>query len=162
MQEEYIIALDLSLLNTGYTICDNNFKVVKIGSILTNPKDATDKRLDVIWEMLKELREMYPPCIILIERAFTKFNTATQQLYRVHGITNLVFKGIKQVYYSPTSIKKALTGFGKSKKEDVQAKIMELYPNIKFNNKDESDSFALLVYHVHYKRKGAGDRCLYF
>ena len=162
MKEEYIIALDLSLLNTGYTICDNNFKVAKIGSIPTNAKDSIDERLDVIWEKLWELREMYPPCIVLIERGFTKFNIATQQLYRVQGIANLVFKSVKQVYYSPTTIKKTITGSGKSKKEDVQAKIIELYPNIKFNNKDESDSFALLVYYVHYKRKGAGDRCLYF
>jgi hypothetical protein len=48
MKEEYIIALDLSLLNTGYTICDNNFKVAKIGSIPTNAKDSIDERLDVI------------------------------------------------------------------------------------------------------------------
>ena len=62
---------------------------------------------------------------------------------------------------SPATSSKPRVSLGMPNFPKVQNKLKEMYPKVKFNNEDESDSFALLVYYVHFKRIGAGDRCLY-
>jgi Holliday junction resolvasome RuvABC endonuclease subunit len=94
---------------------------------------------------------------VLIERAFSKFNTATQQLFRVHGICNLAFLNIPQMYYWPRTIKKAVTGNDKAKKEELQEKLKELYPDLQYKNLDESDSMGLMHYYKNYINGGIKD-----
>lgn len=144
----YIYCLDLSLTSTGYTIADEDLVVVEIGTILTEHRFSIDKRLKKIWNGFEEKIKQYPPKIVLIERGFTLHNNATQQLYRVHGIINLIFEGVKQVYVSPSTIKKFVTGKGRARKEEVYKYMKKEYPFLRCKNLDESDSLALFYYYV--------------
>jgi Holliday junction resolvasome RuvABC endonuclease subunit len=85
-----------------------------------------------------------------MERGFSRFNTATQQLYRVHGITNLCFKKTEQIYITPKTLKKAICGRGDVKKIYVIKKVKDMYPNLKITTNDEADALSLIYYHKTY------------
>lgn len=150
----YIFALDLSISCSGIAVFTENGDLLEITSIKTNPKHEQKNRLKIIGDKLEDLRDMYDPRIIVIERGFTKHNIATQVLYRVHGLANYIFYNCKQIYYAPTTIKKSITGSGKSDKEELKQIILQdYYPNAKFKNNDESDAVAIgLTYFIKEKQ----------
>lgn len=137
------------MANTGIAIFDIQSNLIKILSIKTNPKESHGSRLNEISEKIINLKKEYIPFKIIIENAFSKHNKATQVLYRVHGIVNYIFYNYPQIYYAPTTIKKAVTGRGNAKKEEVYKIIQELYPNFEFKNLDESDAVGIgLTYFI--------------
>lgn len=155
--DNYIIALDLSIANTGIAIYDQKASLIEVYSITTNPKNTHGIRLKQIAKFIINLRKVYPTKTAIIERAFSLHNTATQVLYRVHGIVNYIFSDCEQIYYAPNDIKKTITGSGKAEKKQVYEVIQELYPEIKFNNYDESDAAAIgLTYFI---KKGVLETC---
>ena len=150
----YLYGLDLSMTNTGIAIFDiDTYQPVLITSVSTNDKDEYGNRLYTQREYMKKLIKEYPPNEIAIEKGFTKFNTATQVVYRVHGVTQEVFHEYSQWYYAPTTIKKVITGNGKSNKDVVQASILKKYPNLDFANNDESDATGIALTHLIKKHK---------
>lgn len=147
--KKYIYGLDLSMSNSGIAIFDlNTFKPVLITSISTNAKNEHGKRLHTQREYTKKIIKKYPPYEVAIERGFSRFNKATQTIFKVHGIYNELFHNQKQFYYRPNTIKKVVGGHGHATKQKIQAKILRRYPDIKFNNDDESDAFAVAVCHL--------------
>jgi Holliday junction resolvasome RuvABC endonuclease subunit len=147
----YLYGLDLSLANTGVTIYDTEKQeFVYIGSINTE-KIKKKKglyhnaiKLKFIYDELTALREQYPPHIVTIERGFSRFNTATQVIYRVHGLVNFIFHDVDQIYYPPKTVKEAIIK-GDATKAQLQKAINAKYNDITFANEDESDSFAVLL-----------------
>lgn len=146
----YIYGLDLSLTNTGVTIVDEiSNEIVYIGSIKTNkvifnklPEETKNPtKLKHHYDEITELIKQYPPSVAVIEKGFTRFNTATQVIYRVHGVYNLAFAGVPNVYYPPKTVKEAIY---KGTAEKVEIKnILEKRLDIAFANEDESDSCAV-------------------
>ena len=144
----YIHAYDLSMDSTGFCIFDENMNPVLIDSIPTNKKQSHGKRLKVINDKMIQLKKEYPTEIISIERGFSRFNMATQVIYRVHGVCNLTFYDCEQVYYPPKTIKETILN-GSATKKQIQEVIKSKYPNIVFKNEDESDAFAVgLTYFI--------------
>ena len=138
-----ILSFDLSMTCTGYTIFGNDGKFIRTGHIDTNGKLPTPLRLQSIAKEMKKLKKEYKPNLILIEKGFYRFAGSTEQIFRVHGITNLIFYNIPQVEIHASSVRKLVTGKGNIKKEEMEIWIREKYPNIDFKNNDEVDSFAL-------------------
>ncbi|UNY48892.1 hypothetical protein P9294_gp177 [Bacillus phage FADO] len=148
---KYLYGLDLSLSCTGVTIYDLEEKeFVYIGSLNTEKvkkkKDLYHNALKLkdIHDWLKGLKEKFPPQIVTIERGFSRFNTATQTIYRVHGIANLLFHDVNQIYYPPKTVKEAIYK-GDATKAQVQKIIRNNFVYIEFENEDESDSFAVAL-----------------
>lgn len=147
----YIWGLDLSLANTGVTIYDTEKQdFVYIGSINTE-KIKKKKgfyhnamKLKFIHDELVEIKEQYPPQLVTIERGFSRFNTATQVIYRVHGLVNFIFNEVDQIYYPPKTVKEAILK-GDATKRQLQDAIKAIYNDIIFMNEDESDSFAVVL-----------------
>ena len=147
----YIYGLDPSLKNSGIVIIDKDTKeIVYVGGIRTdNIKDYKNlpeemrnpKKLRFIYEELIKLTEKYPPSVAVIERGFTRFNKSTQVVFRVHGIFNLVFSEVDNIYYPAKTIRETLYK-GNASKEEV-ADILSKHLNIKFNSDDESDAMAV-------------------
>ena len=139
---------------TGVSIFDlDTLQPTFVGSVSTKAKETHGERLNDIREYLKGLVDRYPPYEVAIEQAFTRFNKATQVIYRVHGITNELFHEYEQFYYAPTTVKKLITKNGQSKKDVVQQFILKKYPDIEFKNEDESDSVGVLISHLITKYK---------
>lgn len=150
----YIWGLDLSLSSTGIAIYDlekNSFAHITsidttdIRNIKANKgKYLNGLKLFKIQEEMRALKEHYPPQTIVIERGFTRFNTATQVLYRVHGIANVMFHDIAQIYYAPKDIKATIIS-GDASKDMVRQQILKEIPNLNFKNEDESDAAAIVL-----------------
>jgi Holliday junction resolvasome RuvABC endonuclease subunit len=138
--------------NTGVTIFDlNTYEPIHISSIPTNKKHTHGKRLYIIAQELIKLKDKYPPSMVAIERGFSRFNTSTQVIYRVHGLINYLFYDVEQVYYPPKKIKEAIIR-GDATKKLVRQMIENKYPDVKFDDEDQSDAFAIgLTYLIENK-----------
>lgn len=156
-EKKYIMALDLSLTNTGIAIFDNNENIVCIDNAPTNPKDDYPLRLKTIFDKIKLLAEQYLPSVIVIEKGFTRFHASTQALFRVQGIAMLALCDYKQIFYSPSTIKKYVAGKGNASKNTVLKKIIEIYPQIEIKNTDQSDAIAVGVTYFKKLKEGKED-----
>lgn len=152
---KYIYGLDLSMSNTGVTIVDSETqKIVLITSITTDTKEFNKtpmeykhgKRLRHHFDEINKLIDKYPPSIAVIERGFSRFNNATQILFRVHGVYTLAFSDVPNIYYTPKQVKDTIYQGNADKGElaDVIKKRLKL----SFNNEDESDSTAVALTHL--------------
>lgn len=148
----YIYGLDPSLKNSGIVIIDEDTKeIVYVGSIRTDnikeyknlPEGTRNpKKLRFIYEELTRLTREYPPSVAVIERGFTRFNASTQVVFRVHGIFNLVFSEVENIYYPAKTIRETLYK-GNASKEEVED-ILSKHLNMTFNSDDESDAMAVV------------------
>lgn len=142
----YIYSFDLAMENTGLVIYDlDEHKPVVITTISTNPKKTHGIRLHHIYTTLMKYMKEYPVYEVVLERGFSRFATSTQVIFRTHGLINWIFRDYDQTYIPPKSIKLAITGNGKSTKKQVQDVILSKLPELKFENEDESDAYAILL-----------------
>jgi Holliday junction resolvasome RuvABC endonuclease subunit len=139
----FFYGFDLSLAQSGVSICDENGNFVDIFSIPTSDRLSCGKRLKVIADTILEKKEKYPCDTIILERAFSRFNVATAALYRVHGIVNYIWSDAEQIYYTPKTIKAALLK-GDATKKQIREIIENKY-GIITSNEDESDACAVLL-----------------
>ena len=139
----YILALDLSLSNTGCCIFDGKGIPLELVSIPTNSKDTHGQRLKIIADKLLEIRSKYNISIVVLEKGFTRFNTSTQTIFKVHGIANYIFYDCEQIYYAPSTIKKIVCGKGNADKDEVKTIIKLIFPSLDFKNNDESDAASI-------------------
>jgi len=143
-KKNYIYGFDISIASPGCAIFDIDGNPIFFDSLFTNPKESTGKRLKAIATWVLDLREKYPPNKIIIERAFNRYNNVTAQLYRVHGVINMIFWDMEQIYYTPRDIKLTILK-GTATKAELREKINTVYKNITFKSEDESDSCAVAL-----------------
>lgn len=166
-QKKYIYGIDLAFGNTGLSVFDEETgELVYLTTISTaptkknglknnpnhkNPDMIIGLRLKYLHDELESIKKMYEPRIVLIERGFTRFNDSTQKLFRAHGIANMVFHEVENVYLPPLFIKNTIYNHGKALKSDLANLITERL-GYTFKNEDESDSVAIgLAYLIEKK-----------
>lgn len=140
-----IIAFDLSLSNTGIVIFDDAGKCQKLISIDTHKEETHSLKLRKIEKIMRKIKKEYKPKLIVIEESFTRFNKSTQAIYKVRGITDLIFWDVPQICYQSTTVRKEVLGKGNAKKKELQDFILENYPDINFEDLDQSDAYGLAL-----------------
>lgn len=151
----YLWAFDASLSKTGLTIFNIKTKEpVHVESFPTNSAHEIGKRLFHIGKRLVELKDLFKPSELVLEDIFIEFSytkrktpNAPLALAKVHGMILYLFHDVSHTYYAPMTIKATIV-HGSASKKIVRARIEEEYPNIKFKNEDESDSFAIALTHL--------------
>jgi Holliday junction resolvasome RuvABC endonuclease subunit len=138
-----IICFDLSLSNTGVAIFDADGRCIKLLSIDTQKEKTHPLKLRKIEKTLRSIKKKYKPSVVVIEESFTRFNKSTHAIYKVRGITELIFYDAEQVCYHATTVRKEVLGRGNLKKEDLRNYIVGHYENITFSDYDQSDAFGL-------------------
>jgi Holliday junction resolvasome RuvABC endonuclease subunit len=141
--KEYIWAFDISMSQTGISIFNDDGRIEFITSIDTSKGKTHAGKLKIIADGIYELRKKYGVKEIVMEQGFTRFNASTQAIFKCVGIVNLLFYDKPQTYYPATTVKKCVGGIGNIKKDELRDIIIEKYPEIKFDNLDQSDSFAV-------------------
>jgi Holliday junction resolvasome RuvABC endonuclease subunit len=161
MDKKYIYGLDISLKQTGVAIYDfDERKFVFIGSFNTEKIYATKnfKDLDIHAIKLKQLtawfREIlkeFPPYIISAEGMIDKqingrrMNpVATWTIAKATGVIQTMVWDKQQYFYKPKAVK-AKIWHGDATKEEVASEILKRYPDLVFNNDDESDAVAVVL-----------------
>lgn len=125
------LGIDPSVACSGYALVnEHDMDVRDIGTIVTNPKDSEPARLDKIYWEVKAMCETFKPDIVVMEDQFVGKNPKTSlYLARARGVAMLAcyHAGVDVVLYTPSEIKKTMTGKGNAKKELVQEKAIEAY-----------------------------------
>ena len=139
---KYVFGLDLSLKSTGIAIYDLEEKrfvhVSHHDTTLMKPeigRDLNSLKLLSIYNLLFDLKDMYPPKYVAVERPYIaqgrggglKGASATENIYMVHGVNRIVFADKKQEYYAPASVK-AHIFHGHAKKNELKEIIIKEFP----------------------------------
>lgn len=129
------LAMDLSLSQPGFAvlaITDDSSPIIadrgkpillEKSFVKTNVKKPHGYRLGEISDEIRRYMKEYDPSHIVREKGFSRFPTVTQTLFKVVGVSDLVVsedythKTVHEI--ATTSVKKLVTGNGKSTKEEV-------------------------------------------
>lgn len=148
MKNEYILALDLSLSNSGVTVFNSDGLPECITSISTDSRSERGKRLKFIGDELQKIIDKYPIKEVAIEKGFSRYNKSTAALYQVQGVALYVLNDYPAFFYPSSSIKKLIAGKGNASKQSVQEAVLKRYPDIEFDDLDQSDSVAVGIFYL--------------
>lgn len=137
-----VLSMDLSLTSPGFSvlgITDEGHPLLLDKSIVkTDAKKSYGHRLNDIAVEIRRLMNEYKPEVVVKEKGFSRFPSVTQSIFRSTGAADLaVFNegytdNIHEI--SVTSVKKLVTGNGKSTKEEVAEVVFE---RLSIDNTDE-------------------------
>ncbi|MDD5688716.1 MAG: crossover junction endodeoxyribonuclease RuvC [Caldisericia bacterium] len=138
-----VFGIDPGIANTGYALVEkdkhDSFKVLETNNFVTK-KIQTEKRLNQIFEFLKEKANSYSPDCFAIEKLYFNKNTKTAlTIEEVRGIILLLAAQLNiQIFqYTPLEVKKTLTMYGKASKLETKI-ILESILKIELPKSDDA------------------------
>ncbi|MBK8071451.1 MAG: crossover junction endodeoxyribonuclease RuvC [Ramlibacter sp.] len=152
-----ILGIDPGLQTTGFGVIDAegaSLAYVASGTVRTTHMDRANLplRLKVLFDGICELVTLYKPDVAAIEIVFVNANPqATLLLGQARGacLTALVSRDLAVAEYSPLQMKKAVAGYGKAGKPEVQEMVRRLLRLPGLPGKDASDALGLAITHAH-------------
>lgn len=150
-----IISIDPGYERLGIAILEKEKKQKEIlvysECFKTSAKIAHHKRLSLIGEKIKNIIKKYKPEALATEKLFFSGNQKTAMLVaEARGVILFTASSIGlDIYeYSPADVKIAVTGYGRSEKNQVISMVKKLIctPNGK-NSDDEFDAIAIGLTH---------------
>lgn len=158
--EYIVIGADLSLNRPGFAILHiKNDKIEDVKTCCVDNKTVfTNKsrgqKLTEIADKLKELLVSDLPMYLIREKAInnssfgTRSGTAARTgISEVVGVVDYISWQFKKEWAEmyPTTIKKYITGYGRSVKAEVASHLTSYVGEIEYENDDESDAVAVAV-----------------
>ncbi|HXG22947.1 MAG TPA: crossover junction endodeoxyribonuclease RuvC [Chthonomonadales bacterium] len=158
-----VLGVDPGTAITGYgVIRKEGSKLVALdyGVIRTPPHDEPPTRLLVVYKELVRLMEQHHPECLATERLFFAQNEATAfSVGRTIGVVLLAAaeRGVSWAEYTPPQVKRAVVGFGRAGKAQVQYMVRHLLqlPSSPQPN-DAADALAVAICHAHSTYTHAG------
>jgi crossover junction endodeoxyribonuclease RuvC len=153
-----ILSLDLSLACPAFAVLkvsDGKVKVIEVSHVKTKAKESTGQRLFIISNHLKDILDRYEFDAYVMEKGFSKFAVATQQLQRVVGVVlvTLYRNGIEDIgELSPTTVKKSITGSGKASKDELAICLHDYVGDVTYKTDDESDAVGVGIAYAKNKK----------
>jgi len=155
-QSRYL-GIDPGLNRTGYALLERHDagpNLVEGGIIRSQPKDSLQQRVHEIATGIREVVEELSPDIVAMEQIFShgrNLKTALQ-LAHVRGaiLMTLAEASVSVMHYSPTQIKRLLTGSGRAPKEQIQHAVkaeLRLSTIPEPNDVADASAVALCLYH---------------
>lgn len=150
-----ILGIDPGIISTGYGILETDgtlHTAVRYGAIKTKLRLPFHQRLLKIYQDLAEILAHEEAQVMAIEEVFYAANVQSAlKLGQARGIALLVAaqKGLAVFEYSPLEIKKAIVGYGRAEKAQVQAMVQFLLhlPEIPSPH-DAADALAVAICHA--------------
>ncbi len=153
----FVLGIDPGLTTTGYGIIassGSSDRAVAAGVIRTEPSQPMTRRLAELARDLREVVAEHEPMAAAIEQVFVNKNRQTAMaVARASGVALLVLAeaGIEVGEYSPSAVKKALTGSGTADKTQMQRVIaMRLGLRTPPDPADAADALAVALCHVQH------------
>ena len=151
-----VFGIDPGSARTGYGCIDSNgsrHRIVTCGAIGTAASRAFPEKLKLIHGRLAELIAECRPDWVAIENLFHALNVRSAlKLGHARGVAMLaaVEAGIPVVEYTPAEIKRAVVGYGRAEKPQVQqmVKLLLGLPALPASH-DAADALAVAICHAH-------------
>ena len=151
-----ILGIDPGYAITGYSIIDyegNKFKLINSGAITTNAGVSFPLRLTKIFDDLNMIIDEFKPDAISVEELFFNNNAKTAiNVAQARGVVLIVGckRNIPTFEYTPLQIKRAVTGYGRADKMQVQRMVKAILNVEKLPKLDDTtDSMAAAICHAH-------------
>jgi len=151
-----VLGIDPGTVVTGIGVVEESesgLKCVYAGKVRTSQKSNLSVRLNNIFDELQKVIAEYEPDEGAVENLFFA-NDAKSALKLGHarGVALLAIEksGIPVAEYMPTEVKKAVLGYGRGDKNQIQhmVKLMLNLPDKKMIS-DISDALAVAICHIH-------------
>jgi len=152
-----ILGIDPGLQTTGFGVIDldgHALRYVASGTITTTHLARGDlpARLKVLFDGIAEVKERYLPDVAAVEIVFVNVNPqATLLLGQARGacVTALVSCDLAVAEYTALQMKRAVAGYGKAGKAEVQEMVKRLLQLPALPGKDAADALGLAITHAH-------------
>ncbi|MBN2653851.1 MAG: crossover junction endodeoxyribonuclease RuvC [Nitrospirae bacterium] len=132
----------------------NQYSYISSGIIMMQPSKLLHVRLKELYESLAELIAEHKPDEIAVEKMFfAKGIKAALSLGHTRGVVlaAAASTGLHIHEYSPLEVKKAVVGYGKADKSQVQMMVKQLLAINRQLTPDSADALAIAICHVHMK-----------
>lgn len=154
-----IIGIDPGSHKLGVAIIkkfSQKLELIHHETLVAPAKETFHERLKFLNEKILSILDQHSPDELAVETAFFGVNAKSAfQLGVTRGVilSSFLERNISIHEYSPTQIKAAVTGHGRSDKEQVK-KMVEIIFSQKLNAKhyDATDAIAIAVCHAHSTR----------
>jgi len=151
-----IIGIDPGTATTGYSIIkmENDKPILIEASAFLTPSDAElQDRLLMLHGLLNKKIDEYNPERIVIEKIFFNTNAKTAiAVGQARGVLLLIAaqRGLKVYEYTALQAKLVVTGYGRSKKKEIQEAVRKYFNLEKIIKPDDaSDAVAISLCHIH-------------
>lgn len=153
--ERVVIGFDTSLRSTGLGVVQvlgSVRKALYYAPVRIPQRHPMSQALQLLDAEVNRVLDLYQPTEAALETVFYAKNARTAMiLCHARGVVvmNCAKRGIPVYEYSPSEIKRAVTGTGAAEKEQVQAmvaRILSLQPPLQ---NDAADALAIAITHIH-------------
>ena len=155
-----IFGIDPGSDRTGYGCVETDgsrHHLVACGAIATPPGDTFPSKLLTIHDRLSALLAECRPDCVAVESLFYAANVRSAlKLGHVRGVAILaaVEGGYPVAEYTPAEIKRAVVGYGRAEKRQIQEMVKLLLGlDVVPSPHDAADALAVAICHVHNKGK---------
>lgn len=150
-----VLGIDPGIAITGYGILqkkDNNVKMMKCGSIITDTSMDTSERLLIIYNSLTDVIKDFKPDRVAIEELFFNKNAKTViQVGQARGVSILAAanQGVPVWEYTPLQVKQSIVGYGRASKKQIQEMVKLLLGLKEIPSPDDvADALAIALCHL--------------
>lgn len=151
-----ILGIDPGIAIVGYGVVEfknQRFTTLAYGAITTKAGIKTERRLEIIYDELNKLIEMFNPNDIAIEELFFNTNQKTAIIVaEARGVILLCakHKNLNIYEYTPLQVKQAVVGYGRAEKSQVIIMVKDMLGlKDKLKLDDTADALAIAVCHAH-------------
>jgi len=148
----FVLGIDPGLTTTGYGLIAPGPRAEVAGVIRTSPKTPVAQRLLELFRDLSSLVAEYQPAVVAIEQVFSNRNVQTvANVGRASGVAMLVaaHAGLQVHEYTPSSVKRAVAGYGNAPKEQVQRMVAQRLGLAELPRPaDAADALAVALCHL--------------
>lgn len=159
-----IFGVDPGSAHTGYGCIDTSGgrpRVLACGALSPPAKGSFPDKLHAIHAGLTKLLREHEPDVVAIEDLFYARNARSAlKLGHVRGVVMLAASeaGLPVAEYAPAEVKRAIVGYGRAEKQQVQQMVSLLLGlDPPPSRLDASDALAVAVCHAHSSGPGTGD-----
>lgn len=149
-----VLSWDVGYSTGGFSVVDFNDKgqldLLYCENIITKSKGFTDKLVEYSLHF-EQLLNKYSPSVFVYEEPIMKGQVGAK-LNQVIGVMRCLAKkqNLIEKSYTPTEMKKIVSGSGKAEKDEIIAAVQKVFPNRVFT-KDENhaaDSLGLFLCYI--------------
>ena len=155
-----ILGIDPGLRITGYGAIDcaaENVCLIEAGTIAPDVRAPLERRLGELYAELCAVLEATLPDVMVVEELWTAYKNPTTAVLMGHARGVIVLaahaKGVRVRHLGHSHVKRALTGSGAARKEQVKRMVMlQLALTARPEPDDVSDALALALALVNIER----------